>query len=258
MRDILNNKIGNGGHWDVVRVIADESTQQSVIYKLPIRGSVDLINKNIDNYSLIYNCGLPTLSYYKRKTYNGAPAIEAEDLNPADADGLFVSPNTMRGYPKGRDIIIGMLNGEMPTNEQYSKIEAIISKGNLTNLTDTQMTQLDELIFAVGAEAILYENKITTVSNITLFLETVKQDILKASKNNIGLFSDAFFFKVNESNNNIEYKIADFDCITNHSSTVGCDVLNNGNWSYFTTALKEFIHFFVVKEKQTEYLAIIK
>lgn len=258
MREALNKKNGNGGHWNVFRVITDEHMQQSTIYKLPIRKDTDLMNKNINNYSLIIDCGLPTLSYYRSNPYYGTPAIEAEDLNSTNADGLFVSPNTMRGYPTGKSVIIKMLEGETIPAEKYSIIEKNIPEFAMDNLTKEKLTKLDELIFAIGAEAKLYENKIITISNLTLFLEAAKKDMMKASIMNIELFSDAFFFRVKESSNTIEYKIADFDCIIHHSSKVSYDKLNNGNWSYFTTSLREFIRYFVVKEKQEEYLAVIK
>ena len=73
-------------------------------------------------------------------------------------------------------------------------------------------------------------------------------------------YTDAFFFRVNPLKNEIEYTIADFDCIRDLSpfSSVCYSNLMNGNMDNFKTALLEYILFFVYNEKQEEYTKCVK
>lgn len=102
-------------------------------------------------------------------------------------------------------------------------------------LPEIKEEMLRKTIFGRGAEAELYENKISVISNFKQFIQAARTEMCKPSKNKIELFSDAFFFRVRKTNDEIEYKIADFYCVTSPSYNTE-EELYMGNFAYFTTA----------------------
>ncbi|MBW4971424.1 hypothetical protein KZY98_13230 [Croceibacter atlanticus] len=250
--------IGNGGHWAVSRITTTENgISKSIVFKKPLKNQKP--DNNISNYRLIFSCNLPTLSKFSKTTINGIEGIEAEDLNPKNCDGFYVSPNTIRNSENCASIIIKYLKNSKETLPGDCKEFNVSEYIKHPEKIEEDIDKLIEKRILKGAEKYVYENKINTISNFNNFLIKSKADMKKASDNQIELFSDAFFFRVSQSTKGIEYKIADFDCIISHKkSKTSHQNLLNGNLSYFETALTEFIEFFVEKNHKETYITEIK
>lgn len=249
--------VGNGANWNVYRITENHNGQKKCwIRKRSINGKVD---SNITTFNLVSQAGLPTLNWYVRVNDN---EIEAEDLNADTSKGYFVSPNTIRNYPNCGDVFLKYINSESLTpleREQCKEFDfSCISKMIRTNEFDKIVDQMRKKKIAIGAEGKVYNNKIQCISSLKSFCSSSQKDLEKATSNKIALFSDAFFFRVNLLNNDIEYIIADFDCIQGlNTSTDSPANLLELNQDEFKTALLEFIYFFIVKEKQEEYIALV-
>lgn len=249
--------VGNGAHWKVYRITENHNGQKKcVIRKRSINGEVD---SNITTFNLVSQAGLPTLKRYVKVNDN---EIEAEDLNADTSKGYFVSPNTIRNCQNCVDVLLKYIKSESLTpleREQCKEFDfSCIAKMIQTNESDKIVEQMQEKKVVIGAEREVYNNKIKCISNLKYFCLSSQEDLEKATSNKIALYSDAFFFRVNLSNNYIEYIIADFDCIQGLSTSTDCpDNLLEINQKEFKTALLEFIYFFVVKEKQEEYKALV-
>ena len=154
--------IGNGGHWEVSRITSTENGLiRSIIHKEPLRNQSP--DKNISNYKLIKSCGLPTLSKFAKLSLNKREIIEAEDLNPKNCDGLYVSPNTVRNAPNCSSIFAKYLRDntlKIPHEcqkfniDEYLKHPESISK---------DLEELRKTLILKGAEKYVYENKILWV-----------------------------------------------------------------------------------------------
>ncbi|GEM_PF-929684 len=254
-----SNIIGKGGHWIVERITINENGQEvSVVRKHGKPGKVD---ENIAAFELISKAGLPTLKKYVKISEQ---EIEAEDLNADTSCGYFVSPNTVRGCSTCGDIFMKIINSDSPTqfeNEQckefdFNGIIKRISENGIDKVAEEGVfDQLRDKKIVRGAEGEVYNNRVSYISNLNSFWLHAKGDMGKASKNNIELYPDAFFFKVNPNSGEIEYTIADFDCIRDLSRFNDCyDALIKGNVDHLKTALYEYIMFFVIEEKQDEYI----
>ena len=258
------NIIGKGGHWVVERIFVNDNGQEkSVVRKHSKQGKVD---DNIVSFNLVSKAGLPTLNSYVKVNDQ---EIEAEDLNADTSKGYFVSPNTIRSCPNYGDLFWKFISSkDLSASEidlckefDFDSICKMISeKGVENNEVKEILKQLREKKIVIGAEGEVYNNKIRCISNLESFWLSSKEDLKKASLNQIELYTDAFFFRVNPLKNEIEYTIADFDCIRDLSpfSSVCYSNLMNGNMDNFKTALLEYILFFVYNEKQEEYTKCVK
>lgn len=241
--------VGNGANWNVYRITENHNGQKKCwIRKRSINGKVD---SNITTFNLVSQAGLPTLNWYVKVNDN---EIEAEDLNADTSKGYFVSPNTIRNYPNCGDVFLKYINSESLTpleREQCKEFDfSCISKMIRTNEFDKIVDQMRKKKIAIGAEGKVYNNKIQCISNLKSFCSSSQKDLEKATSNKIALFSDAFFFRVNLLNNDIEYIIADFDCIQGlNTSTDSPANLLELNQDEFKTALLEFIYIFLSLKK---------
>lgn len=249
--------VGNGAHWTVSRITENHNGQKKCsIRKRSIGGKVD---SNITTFKLVSQAGLPTLEWYVKVNDN---EIKAEDLNADTSKGYFVSPNTIRNCQNCGDVFLKYIESESLSSlerEQCKEFDfRCIAKMIQTNESGEVVDQMREKKIAIGAEGEVYNNKIQCISNLKSFCDTSKKDLENTTSNKIALCSDAFFFRVNPLNNNIEYIIADFDCIQDlNTSTDSPANLLEVNLEEFKTALLEFIYFFVVKEKQEKYIALV-
>lgn len=247
--------IGNGAHWNVYRAVNEDIAMKKVVYKVPIYGICSII-KSLKVYKVISKFGLPTLLEFSKTTIEGVECIQAEDLNPKMCDGFYVSPNTVKNSESCASLFLNYLN---------FRDKSVFSVFDCSEFEIQKCLQQPERIELLrdkrilkGAEKTIYENKICEISNFEDFLKRAKEDLKRASDNQIELFSDAFFFKVSNSNNTINYKIADFDCIVYR----GADRINtlhlyNANKDYFKTSIDEYIEFFVEMNKRKYYRKII-
>ena len=247
--------IGKGAHWSVERIsISDNGQEKSVVRKHGRN-----VDANITTYDLVLKAGLPTLKRYVKVNDN---EIEAEDLNADTSKGYFVSPNTIRSCLNCGDAFLKYINSGSLTPlecEQCKEFDFMrILKMIETNEYPEVVDQMRKKKIAIGAEGEVYNNKIKFISNLEPFCCSVRKDLENATSNKISLYSDAFFFRVNPVSGYIEYVIADFDCIFNlNTSTDYLPDVFKENQREFKTALLEFIHFFVVEEKQEEYIALL-
>ncbi len=250
--------IGKGANWAVSRItLIENDISKTIVFKEPLKTQSP--DKNIRNYKLVLSSGLPTLSKFLKRTINEIEGIEAEDLNPEKCDGYYVSPNTIRNSKNCASVILECLSDRdksIPDECKGFNIEEYI---NYPEKISDDMDALIEKRILIGAEKYVYENKIRVISNLNAFLINSKADMKKASDNRIELFSDAFFFRVTETTKEIDYKIADFDCIISHRDLeITPSQLFEGNLSYFETALNEFFIFFIEEKYKEMYLNEIR
>lgn len=257
--------IGEGGHWVVERITIDDNGQKKSVVRKHGKPGKTNTDDNIVAFNLVSKAGLPTLNRYVKVN---DLEIEAEDLNADTSKGYFVSPNTIRSCQNYGDLFIKFIKSENLSQleiEYYEELDfhsilkMILEKGIENADIKEIFDRLRERKITVGAEGKVYNNKILYISNLESFWISSKEDLKKASLNKIDLYTDAFFFRVNPLNSEIEYKIADFDCIRDLSRFPDCfDDLMNGNVDNFKTALYEYIQFFIIEEKQDEYIKLIK
>lgn len=256
------NIIGKGGHWVVERILVNDNGQKiSVVRKHGKPGKAD---DNIAAFNLVSKAGLPTLNRYVKVN---DMEIEAEDLNADTSKGYFVSPNTIRSCQNCGELFIKFIKSEnlSPLEIEQCKefdfgsILKIISEKDAEGVdVEGIFDQLREKRIVFGAEGEVYNNKIRYISNLESFWLSSKEDLKKASLNKIELYTDAFFFRVNPLNNEIEYTIADFDCIRELSRFPNCyNDLIEGNKDNLKTALLEYLQFFVIEERQEEYRTLV-
>ena len=224
MDKIQDEFIGNGAHWNVKRVsVVENGVSRTVIHKYPKSGNIE---KNIKNYLLILFAGLPTLSHFVKSLVREVEVIESEDLNQDNCDGYFVSPNTVRNSPTYANILMDFLKSKMDVNSlnKYCYQDPVFSEllKNPTKLEEN-IDMLKNTRILRGAESDVYKMKIKEIANFKEFLIDTQSDMRKASKYRIELYFDAFFFRIRNSTNNIEYKIADFDCIIFHEDNDGME-----------------------------------
>lgn len=256
------NIIGKGGHWVVERILINDNGQKiSVVRK---HGEPRKVDDNIAAFNLVSKTGLPTLNRYMKVNNM---EIEAEDLNADTSKGYFVSPNTIRSCQNCGELFIKFIESEnlSPMEIEQCKefdfdsiLKMISGKGIEGVDTEEIFNQLREKKIVIGAEGEVYNNKIRCISNLESFWLSSTEDLKKASLNKIELYPDAFFFRVNPLNNEIEYKIADFDCIREVSRFPDCyNDLKKGNKNYLKIALLEYLQFCVIEERQEEYMTLV-
>lgn len=251
------NIIGEGGHWIVKRITINNNGQEkSVVRKHSKSRKVD---DNISAFNLVSKAGLPTLNRFVKIN---ELEIETEDLNVDTSNGYFVSPNTVRACLSYADLLIKMIEvkdlskAEMVYLDDPFFMTALqqFKKGDINSIDIEKLRKK----ITIGAEGEVYNNKIDFISNLEPFLLKIKNDIEKAALHNIELFPDAFFFRVNILSGEIEYTIADFDCIRDLSHCNACyNDLIKVNMDHYKTALCEYIQFFVAKENQDVYIKCI-
>lgn len=177
--------IGTGGFWEVSRLCFEEAINvnfkfyKQAIFKKSLENSENLL-RNLENYSLIKESGLPTLEFYKRETVSGERGILGEDLN-SDKKVTFVSPSNANA--------------------------ALAAKEVPSFLRPQKPKILPE------AEAFLFEKKIGLIANFDELIEKFYKDMKLTEDNKIILFEDAFFFGYSYEKCIVSYLIADFDKI---------------------------------------------
>lgn len=254
---MIKELIGNGAHWIVYRITTiEKNLSTSIVFKEPLKNQNP--DKNITNYNLIFSSNLPTLSRFSKKYINSVEGIEAEDLNPINCDGYYVSPNTVRTSENFASLLLKYIQDSQEIiPDEYKEVISHYMKHPEKIANDRD--KLIEIKILKGAEKYVYENKISSISNFNSFLIKAKTDMKKASDNRLELFTDAFFFRISETTKEIDYKIADFDCIISHEKTNISQLdLLKGNMIYFETALIEFIEFFVEKVHKEAYISELK
>jgi len=261
MDKLVGENIGGGAHWNVKRITLNGDKKNTLIQKFPKKGDSERINKNIEKYKMVNSSGLPTLSFFQKKHINGTEYIETEDLNPVIGDGYFVSPNTVSQAPSYASELLNLLEQNQDTPSHEICLDKFDFNKYLSNpeLIEQDIDKLRNNRILIGAEEKLYKKKIRKIRELKDFLRLSMAEMKLAAKHQLELYPDAFFFRVRNSTHEIEYKIADFDCIICHKDYTDIDnKLYNTNISYLITAMKEYIEYFVLETKKEEYYTIIK
>jgi len=179
--------IGSGGFWKVYRLRFEEEINidakpyRQAIFKRSLEsGNSDNILRNVINYSLIKESGLPTLNFFKEIRINGNGGILGEDLN-SDDRVTFVSPSNAN---------TALASQEVPS---------FLRPPNARVLPE--------------AEAFLLKKKINSISNFDKLIEDFYRDMKLTERRKALLYEDAFFFGFSHQERSVFYVIADFDNI---------------------------------------------
>jgi hypothetical protein len=185
--------------------------------------------------------------------------IETEDLNANPDEGYFVSPNTVRSAPHCGSILIKLISKEKVTDQELElckDFDLDILIKDPSKIHQEKMYKIK--LIDSRAERFVCKHKIEKIANFEEFVKEMLNDLMSASKFNLSLFVDAFFFRVNPDTNIMDYKIADFDgilCIKDSDTTT--QELFAANKDHFDTALREFILYFVAEQKQDHYIKMM-
>ena len=160
----------------------------------------------------------------------------------------------MRSCPSCADVFLKFIEGKQIEKFEAEKCKDFNFQDLLNNCSTENTDELkNKLIVQSIAESKVYESKVNEIANLETFISDAILDMEKAAEANIELFFDAFFFRVKSDTNEIEYKIADFDCIIFHNENENVENLKQGNKEYLKTALFEFIAYFVADDKKNDY-----
>lgn len=80
-----------------------------------------------------------------------------------------------------------------------------------------------------------------SIRNLRQFITDFKAKLRIISENNISLYYDCYFFKISENPYDIDYKIADFDCVEINDDFHSVTELYDLNVTNFKQAILQFI-----------------
>ena len=198
--------IGTGGFWEVSRLCFEEAINvnfkfyKQAIFKKSLENEVINANnkfynpgifeksldksenlfRNLANYSLIKESGLPTLEFYSREIVSGEEGILGEDLNSSEKV-TFVSPGNANAALAAK---------EVPSFFRPQKPKILPE-----------------------AEAFLFDKKIGLIANLDELIEKFYKDMKLTEDNKIILSEESFFFSYSHEKCIVSYLIADFDNI---------------------------------------------
>lgn len=240
---LSERKIGYGAHWTVYEVILKEpitiekNKYSKIICKYP-KGSADIIDQNLSIYYKIKESGLPTLKFLEKglkKNTEQYSLLITENLN--DNHFIFVSPNSVK-EEKCFNLKELLLNYDINKTERYGE------SGKKYTGSDSELS--------------LAKKKINKINNFNQFIEAMFLDIKRASKHNLSMHYDAYFFGVEKDTDEISlrYKIADFDGIVSvDNNSIDYSKYNIGT-AY--EAIQGFLNLFVIDEKINKYHKILE
>ena len=210
--------IGGGGNWKVYKGNLMNGNDNPIIIKTNDRISEHKIDGNIKNFELTKSLGLPTLKFYKKELFENNFVIIAENLN--NCSSIYVSPNSVKTI-------------------QHQQLELLTGKKGIESVTEQK----------------LYDDKISSINNLSNFIENIKKKLFNISALKVILEYDCYFLGI--SNLNIlDYKIADFDTIfeCKDKSKEECYQINIDQ---LKSTLTQYIKFFVIETEHTKLLNIV-
>ncbi len=179
--------IGSGDFWTVYRILFEEEVlfhsmpyKQAIFKKSLESETSENINRNLANYSLVKESGLPTLNFFEKVTISGVEGILGEDLN-SDERVTFVSPSNASA---------ALTYHELPSF-----------------LRPRKQMLLPE------AEALLYKEKVGLIANFDQLIEKFFKDMKRTEIKKICFYKDSFFFGFTHQNSDVSYRVANFDNI---------------------------------------------
>ncbi|MES2726866.1 MAG: hypothetical protein V4643_07175 [Bacteroidota bacterium] len=223
--------IGGNGNWNVYQVVIDDIPR--IIKKC---GSLDgkKVDSNIQNFKLVKNIGLPTLSFLEKYHYKNEFIIIGEHLN-CNEDKIYVSPNS-----------ISILNPNSYSN--MTGLEQLLKSENEIRWKHTGT-----------AEKFRNTHKLHSILNFEKFIYKIKTDIKKATSNFIYIYFDSYFWGSDKQNtiSELSYKIADFDNIEKCENTKFSE-LYNANIEEMKISMRSFLQYFVDENKSHQYIEKLK
>jgi len=210
--------IGGGGNWKVYKGNLLNGNDNPIIIKTNDKISEHKIDGNIENFELTKSLDLPTLRFYEKALFDNNFVIIAENLN--NCSSIYVSPNSVKTI-------------------QHQQLELLNNKKGIESVTEQK----------------LYNDKISSINNLSSFIENIKKKLYKISTLKIVLEFDCYFLGI--SNQNIlDYKIADFDNIfeCEDKSNEECYQINIDE---LKRTLTQYIKYFVVETEHTKLLNIV-
>ena len=228
---IKNRKrLGSGAFWFVDRVeLTDEVMINGIIYKTVIiktkkNNSAD-IDENIKTYNFIKKAQLPTLAFYEKDTIDENDCIISEDLNLGSI--IYVSPNTARNIPDQARLLLNLL---MNKSDEMSNDDISIFENEMMN------------------------NKISIIDNFDCIYSKLMCDMETATKNELGMCEDAFFFGIKkEQLVTIDYKIADFDTIITRDIAYSDEIVKRNQITALNSLLEFLMYFHEENQNKKEY-----
>lgn len=213
--------IGEGGNWTVYKCDYIYKSKVTIVVKVPKNS--DKIRKNIFNFKLIKNIGLPTVDFLEKGIVDGRYVLITEYFNH-DNVRYFISPNSV---VTKKELYFNALIGvdlKKSLNEDY-----------------------------------FYNNRKSSIINLHDFINKVKKDLMIVSQNKIVLPWDCYFFSIPYLENDVEldYIIADWDNVE-QSNIENTDVLLKENLNNFKESIIKFIeHFIIDDDIQKTYIDLI-
>ncbi|HUI33190.1 MAG TPA: hypothetical protein VLY84_06210 [Dysgonamonadaceae bacterium] len=213
----------NTGNWEIYRMIDKETSEAYIIRfpKLNLGGTK--IHSYINNFETINKIGISTLRIVEEFNYEGKKGIRTEDLNYRK-EYIYVTYNSLYSDEQK---MIDSLNPYIKTDENKKSPEY---------------------------EEFRYRNKLKDITNFEEFIKVVKNDLILATKKDILIDFDSYFFGSKKSSDisTIDYKIVDLDNICTNTGKTQKELLND-NISEFKRAIKGFIKYFVILDNQHIY-----
>ncbi len=210
--------IGGGGNWKVYKVNILNGNNNPVVIKTNDRIGEHKIDNNIKNFELAKSLGLATLKFYEKAKFEKDFVIIAENLN--NCPSIYVSPNSVKTI-------------------QHQQLELFSGKNGTESKTEQK----------------LYKEKISSVNNLKKFINDIKKKLKEISLSKIVVEYDCYFFGISNQNN-LDYKIADFDTIFEcpDKSKEECYRINIDE---LRRVLTQYIEYFVVETEQTKLINIV-
>ncbi|WPU99060.1 hypothetical protein SNE26_23900 [Mucilaginibacter sp. cycad4] len=210
--------IGEGAIWTVNKL-----DNQNEIFRIPKGVSDSTIEKFIINHRIIKELGLPTLKKVEKRSIGGISGIVCENLNTSE-DKIYVSPNSL--YSESQQLAYALNKGVLTHKERLESL----------------------------AEEFRYRNKIAELTNFREFLITMGGELALASRKNVLIEFDSYFFgtQKHETISALEYKIADLDHIFINEDLDYSELFDR-NCSEFKRAMSGFIKYFVSYPNDDDY-----
>ena len=212
--------LGQGGVWKIYRIDNEKS-----VFRIP-KGFAEIsIQTFIKNYKFINSIGIPTLERVEKFELNGKIGIKCDNVN-FPAERVYVTYNSL-----------------------YSDSHKYL------DLLSTEITGNKKKREVCLAEEFRYRNKIVQITNFKEFILDVKSDIKLATKRDVLIEFDSYFFGTQRQNSvsSIDYKIVDLDHIFTKTCKNEVDLYGT-NFSEFKRAISGFLKYFVTDENRNKYI----
>lgn len=212
--------VGQGGVWKIYKI-----DNQKFVFRIPLGFSETSIGTFIKNHRLIKSIGIPTLQKVEKFELDGNVGIICDNVNFSD-EKVYVTYNSL--YSDSHKYL-NSLTADITGNKKERDV--------------------------CEAEEFRYRNKILQITNFKEFILKVKSDIRLATKRDILIEFDSYFFGTQRQNSisSIDYKIVDLDHIFTKTCKSEAD-LYDSNFAEFKRAINGFLEYFVSDNNRNMYI----